>query len=143
MYLIPQTTMNDKTTLHFIVMLRFNLCFQALSKDQYMHLLSVTERVYDSNVTIHWPYDDFKDIAESVLPSEAEICQHHDGKFYLLARRYYSSLHSYVHARNKLTEKEALDFFGQIVRIVAFCHTVGIVVRDLNLHNFVFTDEKQ
>jgi len=52
-------------------------------------------------------------------------------------------LHSYVRTRRRLREPSARHLFRQIVWAVHEAHTKGIVLRDLKLRKFVFTDESR
>jgi len=52
-------------------------------------------------------------------------------------------LHSYVRARRRLREAVARHLFRQVVAAVHEAHTHGIVLRDLKLRKFVFTDESR
>ncbi|XP_043480523.1 tribbles homolog 2-like [Leptopilina heterotoma] len=63
------------------------------------------------------------------------------GRRYLLLEGHYGDLHAYVRARRRLREPEARRLFRQAARAVAKCHEKGVVLRDLKLRKFVFTDE--
>lgn len=52
-------------------------------------------------------------------------------------------LHSYVRSRRKLREATARALFRQVVAAVHEAHARGIVLRDLKLRKFVFTDESR
>ena len=52
-------------------------------------------------------------------------------------------LHSYVRARRRLREGAARQLFRQVVAAVHEVHLKGIVLRDLKLRKFVFTDESR
>ncbi|XP_042212488.1 tribbles homolog 2-like [Homarus americanus] len=49
-------------------------------------------------------------------------------------------LHSYVRVRRRLREVEAQRLFTKVAETVAACHEAGLVLRDLKLRKFVFTD---
>lgn len=55
----------------------------------------------------------------------------------------HGDLHSYVRSNKRLNESEVCRLFRQIVNIVHDCHANGIVLRDLKLRKFVFTDPEQ
>jgi len=59
---------------------------------------------------------------------------------YFIFEKSYGDLHSYIRSKRKLKEAEASSLFKQIVNSVSYCHSVGVVVRDLKLRKFVFTD---
>lgn len=52
-------------------------------------------------------------------------------------------LHSYVRSRRRLREGVARHLFRQVVAAVHEVHLKGIVLRDLKLRKFVFTDESR
>lgn len=60
---------------------------------------------------------------------------------YLLFPPCHGDLHSYVRTRRRLREPAARALFRQIVSAVHEAHAKGIVLRDLKLRKFVFTDE--
>ncbi|XP_064480693.1 tribbles homolog 2-like [Ornithodoros turicata] len=62
---------------------------------------------------------------------------------YVFFRRSYGDLHSYVRAKRRLREPEALRLFQQIASAVAACHEAGVVLRDLKLRKFVFEDPER
>lgn len=55
----------------------------------------------------------------------------------------YGDLHTYICNKKRLKESEAVDFFHQIVSIVSDCHNNGIILRDLKLRKFVFSDPQR
>lgn len=59
---------------------------------------------------------------------------------YLVYERPHGDLHSYVRARRRLREPEARRLFRQIAQAVRSCHLHGLVLRDLKLRKFVFSD---
>ena len=55
----------------------------------------------------------------------------------------YGDLHSYVRTKRKLLESEAMPLFKQVVQIVADCHSNGIILRDLKLRKFIFSNKER
>lgn len=53
---------------------------------------------------------------------------------------HHGDLHSYVRQRRRLREVEAQRLFTKVAATVAACHESGLVLRDLKLRKFVFTD---
>lgn len=49
-------------------------------------------------------------------------------------------MHAYVRSRKRLEEEEAGLLFAQMLNAVRHCHHYGIILRDLKLCKFVFTD---
>lgn len=52
-------------------------------------------------------------------------------------------LHGLVRRRRRLPEPQAAALFGQMAAAVAHCHRHGLVLRDLRLRRFVFTDRER
>lgn len=59
---------------------------------------------------------------------------------YLIFNRFYGDLHSYMKEKKRLDETEAKNLFRQCAEAVNDCHQNGIIVRDIKLKKFVFTD---
>ena len=59
---------------------------------------------------------------------------------YVIFNRFYDDLHSYMKRKKRLDETEAKHLFRQCVEAVNDCHQSGIIVRDIKLKKFVFTD---
>ena len=66
-----------------------------------------------------------------------------DKNVYLMFPPCHGDLHSYVRTRRRLREPSARHLFRQIVSAVHEAHAKGIVLRDLKLRKFVFTDESR
>lgn len=62
---------------------------------------------------------------------------------YILFEINYGDLHSYMKEKKRLTETEARFLFQQCVNVVDECHQNGIIVRDIKLKKFVFTDSSR
>ncbi len=116
--------------------------FQTLSVQERTHFLRVSARL-NAATAQHWPFADLDTLRQAILPSEADLLDGSGGKAYLIVPRDGGSLHGLVQRNQWLSEQQARDYFGQIVRLVAFCHALGIVVRDLKLRKFVFVDQQQ
>lgn len=59
---------------------------------------------------------------------------------YLVFAAAHGDLHSHVRQRKRLREAEARSLFRQMAAAVSACHRHGVVLRDLKLRKFVFTD---
>lgn len=70
-------------------------------------------------------------------PVEVLAGTHH---LYAFFPRPHGDLHSLVRCRRRLPEPEAAGLFCQMAAAVAHCHQRGLVLRDLKLRRFVFTD---
>jgi len=62
---------------------------------------------------------------------------------YLMFPPCHGDMHCYVRTRRRLREPNARHLFRQIVSAVHEAHCKGIVLRDLKLRKFVFTDESR
>ncbi|XP_004464048.1 tribbles homolog 3 [Dasypus novemcinctus] len=61
-------------------------------------------------------------------------------QLYTFFPRPHGDMHSLVRRRRRLPEPEAAALFRQMAAAVAHCHQHGLVLRDLKLRRFVFTD---
>ncbi|XP_035977691.1 tribbles homolog 3 [Halichoerus grypus] len=62
---------------------------------------------------------------------------------YTFFPRPHGDMHSLVRRRRRLPEPEAAALFRQMAAAVAHCHQHGLVLRDLKLRRFVFTDRER
>uniref|UniRef100_A0A1I7VPB9 Protein kinase domain-containing protein n=1 Tax=Loa loa TaxID=7209 RepID=A0A1I7VPB9_LOALO len=114
---------------------------QLIDSEQYMKLLTIASRLNEAKN--YWKYEDLEEMREFVLSSGTEVCADNDGQRFMFSNWQYGTLHSKVQAgKVKLSESEAFSLFSKIVRGIAFCHACGIVVRDVKLRKFVFTDKQ-
>jgi tribbles-like protein len=92
---------------------------------------------YREQLAPHWQsgfHTHIADIVEILLGST---------KAYVILRRSYEDLHSYIRKKRRLREAEAAELFRQIVSAIKHCHRRGIVLRDLKLRKFVFIDQQR
>ncbi|OZC08536.1 hypothetical protein X798_04470 [Onchocerca flexuosa] len=114
---------------------------QLIDNEQYMKLLTIASRLNEAKN--YWKYEDLEAMREFVLSSGTEVCTDNNGQRFMFSNWQYGTLHSKVQAgKVKLSESEAFSLFSKIVRGIAFCHACGIVVRDVKLRKFVFTDKQ-
>ncbi|XP_008254396.2 tribbles homolog 3 isoform X2 [Oryctolagus cuniculus] len=59
---------------------------------------------------------------------------------YAFFTRTHGDMHSLVRSRRRVPELEAAALFRQMAAALAHCHQHGLVLRDLKLRRFVFTD---
>ena len=64
----------------------------------------------------------------------------HGDRAWLVFEPHCGDLHSYVRQRRRLREAESQRLFTQIATTVYKCHEVGLILRDLKLRKFVFTN---
>ncbi|XP_051270665.1 tribbles homolog 3 [Dicentrarchus labrax] len=60
---------------------------------------------------------------------------------YVFLPGHHGDMHAYMRSRKRLGEEEAGHLFAQILSAVTHCHRHGVVLRDLKLRRFVFTDK--
>lgn len=60
---------------------------------------------------------------------------------YVFLPGHHGDMHAYVRSGKRLGEEEAGHLFTQMLNAVTHCHGQGIVLRDLKLRRFVFTDK--
>ncbi|XP_029985218.1 tribbles homolog 3 [Sphaeramia orbicularis] len=60
---------------------------------------------------------------------------------YIFLPGHHGDMHSYVRSRKRLSEEEAGLLFAQMLEAVTHCHRHGVVLRDVKLRRFVFTDK--
>lgn len=60
---------------------------------------------------------------------------------YVFLQGHHGNMHAYLRSKKRLSEEEAGRLFAQVLSAVAHCHEHGVVLRDLKLRRFVFTDE--
>ncbi|XP_030632163.1 tribbles homolog 3 [Chanos chanos] len=80
------------------------------------------------------PHNNISKISEMVMGEH---------NVYVFFERNYGDMHSYVRTCKKLQEEEAVCLFRQMAAAVAHCHEHGVVLRDLKLRKFVFTDSER
>lgn len=113
---------------------------QLIDNEQYQKVLKVKERLNEAKK--YWKHSDLDEMREFVLPSCIEICQDEQGRRFMFSPWQYGTLHGKVQSgRCGIPETDVQPLFVQIVKGIAFCHAVGIVVRDLKLRKFIFTDK--
>ncbi|XP_019110488.1 tribbles homolog 3 [Larimichthys crocea] len=63
------------------------------------------------------------------------------GSVYVFLPGHHGDMHAYLRSRKRLGEEEAGHLFAQMLNAVMHCHQHGVVLRDLKLRKFVFTDK--
>ncbi|XP_077052332.1 tribbles homolog 1 [Siphateles boraxobius] len=86
--------------------------------------------------------------AYSMLSNHKNIAQIKDivlgeCKAYVFQEKDFGDMHTFVKSSKRLPEDLASKLFYQVVSAVNHCHQVGIVLGDLKLRKFVFSDEKR
>lgn len=83
------------------------------------------------------PYSRLPPHRHVARPAEVLAGKQHLYAFFL---RSHGDMHSLVRRRRRLPEPEAATLFRQMATAVAHCHQHGLVLRDLKLGRFVFTN---
>ncbi|KAG7458127.1 hypothetical protein MATL_G00234860 [Megalops atlanticus] len=86
--------------------------------------------------------------AHSALPEHRNISHIKDiilgdQNAYVFLEKDYGDMHTFVKSCKSLGEERAARLFYQVASAVAHCHQAGIVLGDLKLRKFVFSDEKR
>ncbi|VDN04373.1 unnamed protein product [Thelazia callipaeda] len=118
---------------------------EIINGEQYVKLLVVANRLNEAER--YWKYGDLETMREFVLPSGTEVFVGENGQRFMFSNWQYGTMHSKVQMseiRNevRLSESEAFALFSKIARGMAFCHACGIIIRDVKLRKFVFTDKQ-
>ena len=64
-------------------------------------------------------------------------------KAYVFLEKDHGDMHTLVKSCRRLDEERASRLFHQVASAVAHCHQGGVVLGDLKLRKFVFSDEKR
>ncbi|XP_034020504.1 tribbles homolog 3 [Thalassophryne amazonica] len=56
---------------------------------------------------------------------------------------HHGDMHTYVRSKKRLGEEEAGHLFMQMLTAVTHCHHNGVILRDVKLRKFVFTDQNK
>ena len=113
--------------------------------NQSNHLTNYSRYItsHNANTSIHHRSANSNRISLSFnlyLSQEVVVGQKH---IYLVFPPCHGDMHCYVRTRRRLREPNARHLFRQIVAAVHEAHIKGIVLRDLKLRKFVFTDESR
>ncbi|KAM4705443.1 tribbles homolog 1 [Rhinophrynus dorsalis] len=84
---------------------------------------------------VHLPYHDNITGIVEVIQGES--------KAYVFFEKDFGDMHSYVRSCKHLGEEEASKLFRQIISAVSHCHRSNIVLGDLKLRKFVFSDKER
>lgn len=117
---------------------------QIINKEQYKQIVKVKQRLNDADDL--WRFDDVEEMSNFVLPSEAEVYECGQGKYIVLSPWQHGNLD--INEISGKAKKDGIEnvlrpLFKQIVKGVAFCHALGIMVRDLKPKKFVFVDKEK
>lgn len=66
-----------------------------------------------------------------------------EDRVYVFLPGHHGDMHAYVRSRKRLSEEEARHLFAQVLNAVVHCHQHGVMLRDLKLRRFVFTDRNR
>jgi tribbles-like protein len=90
-----------------------------------------------ASLTPFWsvgPHPHINGVHEVIMGSTSAYAMHRTGPTPA------EDLHAYVRRRRRLPEGEASQLFAQALQAVAHCHRSGVVVRDIKLRRFIFSD---
>lgn len=100
------------------------LLLQVLSLRSYQECLAASDRI--------GPHEGVCSVLDTVISQD---------RAYAFLSAHYGDLHTHVRRRRQLSEDETRGLFTQVLRAVSHCHQHGVILRDVKLRRFVFTDE--
>ncbi|XP_006010599.1 tribbles homolog 3 [Latimeria chalumnae] len=108
---------------------------------------SITEEEYTCKVFSMKCYQEVL-ARYSLLPPHPHIAQIvevilGDQHAYVFFEHSHRDMHLHVRACKRLPEEEAASLFRQMAEALAHCHTSGVILRDLKLRKFVFTNKER
>jgi serine/threonine protein kinase len=122
---------------------RLVIC-RRLDRSKYERMMQLSNRLQSGPDAVSGDEEeDNRRASEQIFPPTSEIIVGDDGYFYYFEPKDFGSLHAYVVERKRLSERECLPFFRQIVRLLVYCHQRRVVLRDLKLRKFVFADPER
>ncbi|KAK6029347.1 hypothetical protein OSTOST_04543 [Ostertagia ostertagi] len=87
---------------------------------------------------------DVNELRDMVMPAECELVEEMSGRVVMFVPLHECSLHAYAQKKSfHMTEADVEPIFKQIVRILAFCHALGIIVRNLKPRKLVFDQQNR
>lgn len=87
---------------------------------------------------------DINELRDMVMPPECELVEEINGRVLMFMPLHECSLHAYAQKKSfHMTEADVEPIFRQIVRILAFCHALGIIVRNLKPRKLVFDQQNR
>lgn len=87
---------------------------------------------------------DINELRDMVMPAECELVEEMNGRFLMFMPLHECSLHAYAQKKSfHMTEADVEPIFRQIVRILAFCHSLGIIVRNLKPRKLVIDQQNR
>ncbi|CAJ0610389.1 unnamed protein product [Cylicocyclus nassatus] len=87
---------------------------------------------------------DVNELRELVMPSDCEVIEEISGRVVMFVPLHDCSLYAYAQKKGfHMTEADVEPIFKQIVRILAFCHSLGIIVRNLKPRKLVFDQQNR
>ncbi|ETN75253.1 hypothetical protein NECAME_00664 [Necator americanus] len=87
---------------------------------------------------------DINELRDLVMPPECEVVEEMSGRVVMFVPLHECSLHAYAQKKGfQMTEADVEPVFKQIVRILAFCHALGIIVRNLKPRKLVFDQQNR
>ncbi|KAI6173551.1 Tribbles-like protein 3 [Aphelenchoides besseyi] len=123
---------------------------QILKKDEFIHFLSVMERVESAKDRL--TAFEHAELRRLLMPTETRVITGERGLYYIITPDHQESLHTILRTESASatvrplgspwTESQSRAIFRQIVQLVAFCHRIGIYLRDFRLQKIVFTDRE-
>jgi serine/threonine protein kinase len=123
----------------------------ALNKAEYDIFMAIVERMtLAKNILMEYEQ---KELRRLLMPEGTTVLKSKDPqRWYLISPDHHGSLHSFYTTENPTasirnqspwTEKESKGIFEQVVRLVSYCHQIGIYFGDFRLQKLVYTTREK
>ncbi|CAD6189056.1 unnamed protein product [Caenorhabditis auriculariae] len=121
-----------------------NIIFKAqrLTKKEGENVRRVVARINEAER--YYPGIDIAEMKECVFPRNAEMLQQPNGTYIMFTPSEEETLHSFASDRgDNISEADVKQVFDQLLRILNFCHSIGIMVRDMKPRKLVFDSKER
>ncbi|TKR81217.1 hypothetical protein L596_015127 [Steinernema carpocapsae] len=115
-----------------------------LGEKEVAHFQKVVSRLEEAHKYSNRTPQNLKKMKEMIIPPGCDYRRSEsNGRHYIFVPMYRDTLHSITKKPPVgWSESQIQPLFRQIVRLVNFCHEIGINMRDLKLRKFVFVDKE-
>ncbi|KAI6191778.1 Protein kinase domain-containing protein [Aphelenchoides bicaudatus] len=120
----------------------------AINLDDYNTFMAVFERIESAKNKL--TASELRELKRMLMPEGVRVIKAATPKtFYIVSPSHQGSLHTFYNAelataknQSPWSEQESKIIFKQIVRLVSYCHKIGIYFGDFRLQKLVYTDRK-
>lgn len=115
---------------------------KVLSDKEYDTVVRLVQRLLEGQK--YYNEHDFFDLRERVFPSKSKMVVEESGRRLLIMPGHLGSLHAFAHRKSVyMAEADVAPIFKELVRLMDFCHTLGIVIREVKPRKLLFTDGRR